>query len=150
MAWVRDVGALDNSIVRCSGHAVFLDYPNGRTKPPVPVWTLQDAIYFTNKYSPKYLAVSNTETVDSATLIDSELPRGTMFVPKIESLTGVMCLPQILDAVDTDTIMLDTEDLYNGCADTKTFLAAVDSVHHICKERTINLLRLYGVVFSEA
>ena len=150
MAWVPDAAAIGDAITRAGTHDVFLDYPQGRTKPPAPAWTIDEAIEFVCKHSPKYFAVSNVETVGNAQVIDRMLPDGTMFVPKIESLMGVMNLPAILEEVDTDTIMLDTEDLFSGCAETKTFIAAVDAVHRICKQHNTKVLRLYGVVFSEA
>ena len=150
MAWVKDGDALHDAIAHCGTHDVFLDFPYGRTKPPVPEWQLDEAVAEAWKYMPRFFAVSNVEDPDVAADIEGNLPEKTMLVPKIESLKGVLCLTDILKRVDTSTIMLDTEDLFSGCNDQKTFLAAVDNVHKVCEQFDVEVLRLYGVIFSEA
>ena len=48
MAHVKDLKELKRFVSRSD--EVFLDYPKGRTKPPVPTLSLTDAINFTHKY----------------------------------------------------------------------------------------------------
>ena len=150
MAWVRAEDALAGAIEKCRPHDVFLDYPSGRTKPPVPAWGLDEAVVAVWKYRPQYFAVSNIESPDGAADIEQNLPEDTVFVPKIETLKGVLCLDSILDAIDTTVIMLDTEDLFTCCGDPDVFLGAVNNVTQVCANHHVEVLRLYGVIFSEA
>ena len=82
MAHVKNMTELKKFVSR--DYDVFLDYPKGRTKPPVPSLSLTDAINFTQKYSNiKYFATSNIEEVAEVNLICEMLPDGVSFVPKI-------------------------------------------------------------------
>ena len=73
-----------------------MDYPKGRTKPPVPSLSLPDAISFTQKYDNiKYFATSNIEEVAEVDLICDMLPGHVSFVPKIETLKGVLNLDKL-------------------------------------------------------
>ena len=68
MAHVKDLKELKTFVNR--DYDVFLDYPKGRTKPPVPSLSLTDAITFTHKYDNiKYFATSNIEEVAEVDLI---------------------------------------------------------------------------------
>ena len=92
---------------------IFLDYPKGRTKPPLPSLSLIEAMEFLKKYSNiKYFATSNIEEVAEVNLICEILPKNIGFVPKIETLKGVLNLPKLFNTGKIKHIMLDSEDLY--------------------------------------
>ena len=58
MAWVKDIKELHKFLD--IDYDVFLDYPKGRTKPPVPTLSLTDAIETIKKCpNVKYFALSN-------------------------------------------------------------------------------------------
>ena len=68
MAHVKDLKELKTFVNR--DYDVFLDYPKGRTKPPVPSLSLTDAINFTQKYDNiKYFATSNIEEIAEVDLL---------------------------------------------------------------------------------
>ena len=129
---------------------MFLDYPKGRTKPPVPSLSLTTAINFTKKYSNiKYFAISNIEDVSEVNLICEMLPDGVSFVPKIETLKGVLNLNKLFDTGKIKHIMLDSEDLYTDIKnDVELFINLKDRVKRVCDEYDIELLELYGVIFN--
>ncbi len=148
MAHVRDMKELKKFVDR--DYDVFLDYPKGRSKPPVPSLSLTDAITFTHKYKNiKYFATSNIEEVAEVNLICEMLPDDVSFVPKIETLKGVLNLDKLFDTGKIDHIMLDSEDLYTDVRnDVELFLNLKDRVSKTCDEYNVELLQLYGVVFS--
>lgn len=148
MAHVKDLRELKQFVNR--DYDVFLDYPKGRTKPPVPSLSLTDAITFTHKYDNiKYFATSNIEEVAEVDLICDMLPEHVSFVPKIETLKGVLNLNKLFDTEKIYHIMLDSEDLYTDVRnDVNLFLNLKDRVHDSCIKYGVELLELYGVVFS--
>ena len=148
MAHVKDIKELRKFVTR--DYDVFLDYPKGRTKPPIPSLSLIDAITFTQKYENiKYFATSNIEEVAEVDLICDMLPEHVSFVPKIETLKGVLNLDKLFDTEKIFHIMLDSEDLYTDIKnDVELFLNLKDRVHKTCKEYGVELLQLYGVVFN--
>ncbi len=148
MAHVKNMTELKKFVSR--DYDVFLDYPKGRTKPPVPSLSLTDAINFTQKYSNiKYFATSNIEEVAEVNLICEMLPDGVSFVPKIETLKGVLNLDKLFDTGKINHIMLDSEDLYTDVRnDVELFLNLKNRVTKTCKEYNVELLQLYGVVFA--
>ena len=129
---------------------IFLDYPKGRSKPPLPSSNFAEAIAFTKKYDNiKYFATSNIEEISEVNLICEMLPEGVSFVPKIETLKGVLNLSKLFDTGKIKHIMLDAEDLYTNIQnDVELFINLKDRVRRICKEYNVELLELYGVVFS--
>ncbi len=148
MAHVKDLKELKKFVNR--GYCVFLDYPKGRTKPPVPSLSLTDAITFTQKYDNiKYFATSNIEEVAEVDLICDMLPEHVSFVPKIETLKGVLNLDKLFDTEKIFHIMLDSEDLYTDLKyDVELFISLKDRVARTCDEYGVELLELYGVVFN--
>ena len=148
MAHVKDLKELKRFVSRSD--EVFLDYPKGRTKPPVPTLSLTDAINFTHKYDNiKYFATSNIEEVAEVDLICDMLPEHVNFVPKIETLKGVLNLDKLFETGKIHHIMLDSEDLYTDIAnDVDLFLNLKGRVYDNCMEYGVELLELYGVVFS--
>ena len=113
MAHVKNMTELKKFVSR--DYDVFLDYPKGRTKPPVPSLSLTEAIDFTKNYpNIKYFATSNIEEIAEVNLICEMLPEGVSFVPKIETLKGVLNLSKLFDTGKIKHIMLDAEDLYTN------------------------------------
>ena len=148
MAHVKNMTELKKFVSR--DYDVFLDYPKGRTKPPVPTLSLTDAITFTQKYDNiKYFATSNIEEVAEVNLISEMLPDGVSLVPKIETLKGVLNLDKLFDTGKINHIMLDSEDLYTDVRnDVDLFLTLKNRVAMTCEKYNVELLQLYGVVFA--
>ena len=148
MAHVKDSKQLEEFVN--VPYDVFLDYPKGRSKPPLPSSNLDEAIGFTKKYNNiKYFATSNIEEVAEVNLICEMLPEGVSFVPKIETLKGVLNLSKLFDTGKIKHIMLDAEDLYTNIQnDVELFINLKDRVRRTCKEYKVELLELYGVVFN--
>jgi pyruvate kinase len=97
----------------------------------------------------KYFAVSNIENVSEVNLICDVLPEHVSFVPKIETLKGVLNLKYIFNTGKVKYIMLDSEDLYTDINnDVQLYLYLKNRVKDICKEYKIKLLELYGVIFK--
>jgi pyruvate kinase len=148
MAHVKDKKELKKFIN--VDYDIFLDYPKGRTKPPTPTLHVPDALEMMNKHSNiKYFAVSNIETPSEVSMISSCLPSGVSFVPKIETLDGVINLKSIFETGHVKHIMLDSEDLYTNVRnDQELYLQLKDRVMKTCNEFNVELLELYGVIFK--
>ena len=148
MAHVKDSKQLEEFVN--VPYDIFLDYPKGRSKPPLPSSNLNEAIAFTKKYNNiKYFATSNIEEIAEVNLICEMLPKGVSFVPKIETLKGVLNLNKLFDTGKIKHIMLDAEDLYTNIQnDVELFINLKERVRRVCKEYSVELLELYGVVFN--
>ena len=148
MAHVKDSKQLEEFVN--VPYDIFLDYPKGRSKPPLPSSNLDEAIAFTKKYNNiKYFATSNIEEIAEVNLICEMLPKGVSFVPKIETLKGVLNLNKLFDTGKIKHIMLDAEDLYTNIQnDVELFINLKERVRRVCKEYNVELLELYGVVFN--
>ena len=148
MAHVKDSKQLEEFVN--VPYDIFLDYPKGRSKPPLPSSNLDEAIAFTKKYNNiKYFATSNIEEIAEVNLICEMLPEGVSFVPKIETLKGVINLNKLFDTGKIKHIMLDAEDLYTNIQnDVELFINLKERVRRVCKEYNVELLELYGVVFN--
>ena len=148
MAHVRDMDELERFVN--VPYDVFLDYPKGRTKPPVPSLHIPDALKIMNKYrNVKYFAVSNIETDSETKAIISTLPKHASFIPKIETWKGIINLDTILKNNPINHIMLDSEDLYTSVSnDQEMFLYLKDRARRTCKRNNVCILELYGVVFN--
>jgi len=148
MAWVKDIKELHKFLD--IDYDVFLDYPKGRTKPPVPTLSLTDAIETIKKCpNVKYFALSNIEDVSEVSLICEMLPTHINFVPKIETLKGVLNLEKLFQTELIGHIMLDSEDLYTNINnDVSLYTYLIDRVRNSCDKYGIKLLELYGVVFN--
>jgi len=148
MAHVKDVNELKRFVN--TDYDIFLDYPKGRTKPPIPTLSFTEAIDAMKKHSNiKYFATSNIEEVSEVNLICEMLPRGVSFVPKIETLKGVLNLNKLFDTGKINYIMLDSEDLYTDIRnDVELFITLKDRTKRICEKYSVKLLELYGVVFN--
>ena len=148
MAHVKDSKQLEKFVN--VPYDVFLDYPKGRSKPPLPSSNLDEAIAFTKKYNNiKYFATSNIEEIAEVNLICEMLPEGVSFVPKIETLKGVLNLSKLFDTGKIKHIMLDSEDLYTNIQnDVELFINLKERVRRVCNDYKVECLELYGVVFN--
>ena len=148
MAHVKDIRELYRFVK--IDYDIFLDYPKGRTKPPVPTLDINDALEVMSRYKNiKYFATSNIEEVSEVDIICDIIPDTVSFVPKIETLQGVLNLEKIFKGDRVKHIMLDTEDLYTNIKnDVPLYTYLIDRVKKVCDKYDIKLLELYGVVFS--
>ena len=148
MAYVKDIFQLEKFVD--IDYDVFLDYPQGRTKPPVPILDINDALDIMKRYENiKYFASSNIENVSEVNTICDIIPDTVSFVPKIETLQGVLNLEKIFEGGRVKHIMLDTEDLYTDVKnDVPLYSYLIDRVKTTCKKHNIELLQLHGVVFN--
>ena len=97
----------------------------------------------------KYFATSNIEEVSEVDIICDIIPDTVSFVPKIETLQGVLNLEKIFEGGRIEHIMLDTEDLYTNIKnDVPLYTNLIDRVKNSCDKYDIKLLELYGVVFN--
>ena len=129
---------------------IFLDYPEGRTKPPLPTLTLPQAFQAINAYkSIKHFAVSNMETADDVFKWVMALPKRISFVPKIETIKGVENLDAICHNDRVQYVMLDSEDLYTDVdGDADKYLELKEMAKTVCENNGVELLELWGVVFA--
>ena len=148
MAHVKDIKELYRFVK--VDYDIFLDYPKGRTKPPVPILDINDALEVMSQYKNiKYFASSNIEEVSEVDIICDIIPDTVSFVPKIETLQGVLNLEKIFEGGRVKHIMLDTEDLYTNIEnDVPLYTYLIDRVKKMCGEHNIKLLELYGVIFK--
>lgn len=142
LAWVKNVREA-KKLLNNLKHDVYLDYPDGRTKPPVPKISLKEAMKLTKHPRVVYFAVSNAEDLERLKYIKRKID--AELVPKIETVIGVSILPNIID-LNIRKVMLDKEDLYTnvGC-NSRKYNDLVDLVRSF-KDK-IKILELQGVVF---
>lgn len=148
VAWIKNKNEL-LSLLKKMKHDVYLDYPQGRSKPPRPKLTLNEAISIAHKFpNIKYFAVSNVEEPEAIFAIKSQLPPHIEVVPKIETKLGVKNMQAIIRKLGTKYVMLDKEDLYIDVnRNSKTFENLVASARKQAIREGINILELHGVVF---
>jgi hypothetical protein len=149
MAWVKTLLELEAIIIGNSDRIIFLDYPEGRAKPPKPTLPLSDAYILCAKYSNiRYFAVSNVEEPERVKEIQKNLPETVEFVPKIETRKGVGNLTNLIMGCNIKTMMLDKEDLYTD-VDKKNddFFSCISVARGLCNVLNVNLLELEGVTF---
>ena len=148
MAYIRDMKEFHKFLQ--IDYDIFLDYPKGRTKPPVPILDINDALEVMSRYKNiKYFASSNIEDVSEVDIICDIIPDTVSFVPKIETLQGVLNLEKIFKSNLVNHIMLDSEDLYTDVSnDVSLYTYLIDRVKKVCDKYDIKLLELYGVIFN--
>ncbi|MBI2022989.1 hypothetical protein HYT01_00290 [Candidatus Giovannonibacteria bacterium] len=148
VAWVKDLVSLTGLLKRIK-HDVYLDYPQGRSKPPRPSITLKETLSLVKKFpNIKYFAVSNVEDPLKIYEIRKQLPASIGLVPKIETKNGVNNLEAIIKKINAKHIMLDKEDLYTDLKmDHNLFLEYIDKARHKAKTCGTDVLELHGVVF---
>lgn len=149
LAWMKDLKTANETLAKIK-HDVYLDYPQGRSKPPKPTLSLKEALALASKYKQvKYFAVSNVEEPDAVEELRAKIPSHIEFVPKIETTRGIKNLAAIVKAGKVKHAMLDKEDLYVD-VDRKqdVFEVLIDAARGTAKSCGITLLELQGVVFA--
>ena len=72
-------------------HDIYLDYPQGRTKPPKPRISLDETIAIAHQFPHiKYFAISNVEEPEGIMDIKKRLPEYIEIIPKIETVARAM------------------------------------------------------------
>lgn len=149
VAWVKTKEEL-GQILKDISHDIYLDYPQGRSKPPRPTLKLDEVIAFAHEFPQvKYFAVSNVEDPEDIFSIKSRLPAHIGVVPKIETERGIELLEEIIQRIDAKYIMLDKEDLYvdvnrNG----ELFAELIERAREKTTKAGAEVLELHGVVFA--
>lgn len=148
VAWLNTLDELRN-ILSKTRHDIYLDYPQGRTKPPKPKITLTDTIAMAHQFPRvKYFAVSNVEDPENIFKIKQKLPSHIEIVPKIETEKGINNLENIVKKIQNKYIMFDKEDLYIDInRDAEKFENLINVVKEKGKKIGIQILDLHGVVF---
>ncbi len=151
VAWVDTVVDLITILEDLKTHDVYVDYPTGRKKPPVPTITYNGVLDIIGQYdNVKYFAVSNAEGYGQMERVREEVPNRIQIIPKIETEIGVLNLFHICSGAMTDIVMLDKEDLYTDVhQDAKKFNNLVDVLRVNAAKQNIRVLEMQGVVFYE-
>jgi len=149
IAWQKDKKEIEK-VLSLLKHDVYLDYPQGRSKPPRPTLTLEEALEIAGKFkNVKYFAVSNVEDPKAIFAIREKLPSHIELVPKIETKKGVENLEAIVKKIGTKYIMLDKEDLYIDVKrDHDLFEKLIEKTRETCEKIGAYALELQGVVFA--
>jgi pyruvate kinase len=149
LAWMKDLATAKKTLAGIK-HDIYLDYPQGRSKPPRPTLTLDQALALAKAYkNVKYFAVSNVEEPAEVKKLRSRIPTKIQFVPKIETKRGVKNLPEIIKAGKIKYAMLDKEDLYVDVdRDQDVFEILNNAARSSANDAGITLLELQGVVFA--
>ncbi|PIR74178.1 MAG: hypothetical protein COU35_03920 [Candidatus Magasanikbacteria bacterium CG10_big_fil_rev_8_21_14_0_10_47_10] len=149
VAWLKDRDALVKLLGELVDYDVYLDYPQGRSKPPRPSISLEDTITLVDRFPHiKHFAVSNVEDPEEIYKIRVQLPPHVGLVPKIETKTGIDNLESIIQKIDAKYIMLDKEDLYIDIdRDHELFMELIEQARQKAKACGIDILELHGVIF---
>lgn len=150
IAWIKSKEELID-IVLSSEHKIFYDYPYKRTKLPMPIFDVVEAINIANKLKSKLwcFAISNAEDSIFLTTIRTLLDKEIKIIPKIESPLGIENLKEIMNACETDTLMLDQEDLSGKVDNNITKLnQQLNTLKQKAKANKYKILTLQGVVFD--
>ena len=90
LAWVNSIDELKIVLKKHESHAIFLDFPVNRTKPPNNKYTLNDVVLILQKHNNiKYIAISNVETETDLDEYLEIIPNHVTIIPKIESQKGI-------------------------------------------------------------
>jgi hypothetical protein len=151
VAWVKTLKLLRKTLSNLAAYDVFLDYPEGRTKPPKPTISLKKAVSLIKDYDNiKYFAISNAEDIGRIKALRQMVPSNVTIVPKIESPFGVMRMIPIMGAAKTKVAMLDKEDIYTAVGgDQYRYQKLVTVARNRAKKAKKTLIELEGVVFRE-
>ena len=156
LAWVNNTNELKALLDKHKAHTIFLDLPDGRTKPPNNSYSLENLIEILDNYTNiKYLAVSNVNSANDLKKIVKIIPNNITIVPKIESPTGVENVAKIVSFLPSEEkiLMLDHDDLFSALIKNKqppsTFINYINQLVDFCNENNVILLRTIGVIFSD-
>ncbi len=148
LAWYTSREAAETAVLAIE-HDVYLDFPDGRSKPPVPTITIEGALTIAARVNVKYFAVSNCESTKRINDIQGQLREGVVFVPKIETKKGVLNMDLMVLDCGIRMMMLDKEDLYIDLKrDGEAFTKFVDLARAKAKALGVELLELQGVIFA--
>ena len=148
VAWLNTLDEL-KSVLKKLKHDIYLDYPQGRVKPPKPKITLDETIGVANLFpNVKYFAVSNVEEPGGILDIKNRLPKHIEMIPKIETERGILNLENIVRKTGVGAIMFDKEDLYSDVNhDAEKFNALMKLTWAKGQKLGIKVLETHGVVF---
>lgn len=150
VAWIKNREELFRVLSGITND-VFLDFPEGRRKPPRPVLKFPDLIEAMRLHKRvKYFGATDVRNEETVARLLKALPPNVQLIPKIESRAGVKRLELIAEALPYDTkyIMLDKEDLYTDLgSDNDTFLDYLQMVREKCWKSHVHVLELAGVIF---
>lgn len=151
MAWFDDAYSLNSELERLRDKPVFLDYPDGRSKPPQPRLKINDALEALARHrNIRYFAISNAESIAKMLDLRALIPSDVVIVPKIETVTGVQLMRELMEALETTVAMLDKEDIYtNVKADSDEYNYHINKARATAKKNGYILIELEGVVFRE-
>lgn len=149
VAWVKTTEELERILASIT-QDIYLDYPQGRSKPPLPTLGLEEVIAFAHRFPRvKYFAVSNVENPLAIHSIQRRLPPHIAVVPKIETQKGIEALEQIIKKIGAKYIMLDKEDLYIDVErDAALFEELIERTREKAERAGAEVLELHGVVFG--
>lgn len=149
-AWVNTVKALEEELLAIGDeYEVYLDYPIGRKKPPLPQITWGELLDIVERHENiKYFAWSNAEKPEDLAFAREKLPERVMIVPKIETLVGVLHLEKIVEAAKTKLIMIDKEDLYTAAKDPELYQHFLEHARKKAKTLGVEAIELKGVIFA--
>lgn len=149
LAWMKDHDTAVKTLEQIT-HDVYLDYPQGRSKPPKPVVTLDEALELAKRFPHvKYFAVSNVEEGPAIADIRARLADHIQLIPKIESERGVKNLAAIKEGARCTHAMLDKEDLYLDVdCDMVLFQSLIEEARAQASTLGMHMLELQGVVFA--
>lgn len=153
-AWVNTVDTLRTELNRLKNYSIYLDYPIGRKKPPLPKMTEAQLLTIVEQYKNiKYFAWSNAENSEALSNFRFKLSynfnrKDVMLVPKIETLLGVLHLEEIIKASKTQLIMIDKEDLATDAGDPEVYQHFLEHARKKAKELNIFSIELKGVIFN--
>ncbi len=156
LAWINSIEELENLLQKHENKPIFLDLPKGRIKPPNNRYSLEDLFTILNAYKNiKYFAISNVNSSDDLDIYIKVIPKNIILVPKIESITGVLNIQEIIDHIPTNEkiVMLDHDDLYSNIIKNKEppskFTEYIAQLQKFTDKNNVILLRTIGVIFSE-
>ena len=156
LAWVNSIDELKTILKKHESHAIFLDFPVNRTKPPNNKYTLNDVVLILQKYNNiKYIAISNVETETDLDEYLEIIPNHVTIIPKIESQKGIENIETIVKKLEYKEriIMLDHVDLYSDLLKSNLppskFTFFINKLTEFCNSNNIILLRTIGVLFSD-
>ena len=152
VAWVKDREEMESYLD--IPYSVFVDYPDGRKKPPVPTLSMDQIIDIISRHkNVKFFAISNAEDYDRIRSIKNKLMvlnTETILVPKIETRKGIKNIDAIISASASNYVMLDKEDLYVDVRQNKEeYLELKRELRERCKEINVHIFELAGVIFDD-
>jgi len=152
-AWIKSKNELYKLLSEIKGD-VFLDFPKGRSKPPIPVLELGDLIQAMLKFKKiKYFAITNVKSPQDINDIRHLIPTRIILIPKIESKIGINKFELIINKLKRNEkyIMLDKEDLYTDLDNNnEKFEEYLQLIRNKCLDNSIECLELQGVIFSDS